>query len=76
MLTKPIWTSYAIAAHLAGDEPCDECGGHGRVRRHGRISTCPSCGGHGVPMTLKAAFDLGLSRGEWKVARQISRRAR
>jgi DnaJ-class molecular chaperone len=74
MLTRPLWTSHAIAAHLAGDEPCDDCGGHGRVRRHGRISTCPTCGGSGVPVTLRAAFDLGFSRDDWKVARQITRR--
>jgi DnaJ-class molecular chaperone len=76
MLTRPLWTSHAIAAHLAGDEPCDDCGGHGRVRRHGRISTCPACRGSGVPLSIKGALDLGFGLHEWKARRQIVRRAR
>jgi DnaJ-class molecular chaperone len=76
MITKPLWTTRAIAAYCAGDEPCTDCGGRGRVQRHGRIESCPTCLGSGVPLSIKEAFDLGFSRDEWKVARQIVTRRR
>lgn len=50
MITRPIWTSHAMAAFLAGDEPCHTCGGHGRIQVAGPrdMRTCPACRGHGV----------------------------
>ena len=75
MLTRPIWTSHARAAFLAGDEPCYTCGGHGRIQvtgpRDNRV--CPSCRGAGVPLSIKAAFDAGFTLHEWKAARQTTR---
>ena len=77
MTTRPIWTSAAIAAFLAGDEPCHTCHGHGRITvtsDHDR-RTCPSCRGAGVPITPREAYATGLTRHEWKARRQIAGRA-
>ena len=76
MTTRPIWTRYAIAAFAAGDEPCIDCGGHGRIRTPRGPSACETCAGSGIPLSIKEAFDLGFSRDGWKVARQITKGAR
>ena len=78
MTTRPIWTSHALAAFLAGDEPCHACHGHGRIQvtgpRDNRV--CPSCRGAGVPLSVKEAYDAGFTLTEWKAARQITKGAR